>query len=43
MTCFGKEKTQVLSASDDKTVRLWDIPSESVVSMMDEHTVSKSY
>ncbi|KAI9278431.1 WD40-repeat-containing domain protein [Phascolomyces articulosus] len=34
---FSIDKTHVLSASDDQTVRLWDIPSESSVHIFEEH------
>ncbi|ORZ40434.1 WD40-repeat-containing domain protein [Catenaria anguillulae PL171] len=38
LTRFSPNKTQVLSGSDDKTVRVWDIPSNSVVTCFEQHT-----
>ncbi|THH15492.1 hypothetical protein EW146_g4995 [Bondarzewia mesenterica] len=32
------DQTQVLSCSDDTTVRLWDVPSQSTISVFDSHT-----
>ncbi|KAI9010407.1 WD40-repeat-containing domain protein [Phycomyces nitens] len=34
---FSSNKTNILSASDDRTVRLWDIPSETSVNVFEEH------
>ncbi|KAI9183870.1 U3 small nucleolar RNA-associated protein 15 [Blastocladiella emersonii ATCC 22665] len=38
LTHFSPNKTQILSGSDDKLVKLWDIPSNSCVATFDEHT-----
>ena len=32
--CFGKDASQILSASDDKTVRCWDLASQKEASMI---------
>jgi len=37
VTKFSSNKTQILSASDDKTVKLLDIPGQSVLNNFDEH------
>lgn len=37
VTRFSNDKTHILSASDDRTVRLWDIPSETSVNVFDDH------
>ncbi|KAI8149626.1 WD40-repeat-containing domain protein [Fennellomyces sp. T-0311] len=37
VTRFSIDKAHVLSASDDQTVRLWDIPSETSIHVFDEH------
>ncbi|GJJ70168.1 U3 small nucleolar RNA-associated protein 15 [Entomortierella parvispora] len=34
---FSSDKTQILSASDDKTVRIWDMPSETPVTIFTGH------
>ncbi|KAI8807889.1 WD40-repeat-containing domain protein [Cladochytrium replicatum] len=36
-TKFSLVKTEVLSGGDDRTVRLWDIPTGSATSLFDEH------
>ncbi|KAK0555313.1 U3 small nucleolar RNA-associated protein 15 [Tilletia horrida] len=38
VTHFSSDPTQVLSASDDKTVRLWDIPTQEPITVLDRHT-----
>ncbi|CAD6930602.1 unnamed protein product [Tilletia controversa] len=38
VTRFSSNPTQILSASDDKTVRLWDIPTQEAVSILNGHT-----
>ncbi|KDN39385.1 WD40 repeat-like protein [Tilletiaria anomala UBC 951] len=38
VTRFSSAPTQVLSASDDQTVRLWDIPSQSAVRTFARHS-----
>ncbi|KAE8249463.1 hypothetical protein A4X13_0g5204 [Tilletia indica] len=35
---FSSNPSQILSASDDKTVRLWDIPTQEAVTVLDSHT-----
>ncbi|KAI9593562.1 WD40-repeat-containing domain protein [Syncephalis fuscata] len=37
VTRFASNNTQILSCSDDRSVRLWDVPSEQVVVQFDEH------
>lgn len=37
MTRFSNNKTNLMSASDDKTVRVWDIPTESSVNVFEGH------
>ncbi|KAI9318662.1 WD40-repeat-containing domain protein [Dichotomocladium elegans] len=37
VTKFSSDKTHILSASDDRTVRLWDIPSETSVNVFEDH------
>ncbi|KAJ8662044.1 hypothetical protein O0I10_002376 [Lichtheimia ornata] len=37
VTRFSNDKTHILSASDDRTVRLWDIPSETSVNVFEDH------
>jgi U3 small nucleolar RNA-associated protein 15 len=37
VTKFSSNKTQILSASDDKTVKLLDIPGQSILNNFDEH------
>ncbi|KAF9358285.1 snoRNA-binding rRNA-processing protein [Mortierella sp. AD094] len=34
---FSSDKTQILSASDDKTVRIWDMPSETPLTIFTGH------
>ncbi|KAF9285600.1 snoRNA-binding rRNA-processing protein [Mortierella antarctica] len=34
---FSSDKTQIMSASDDKTVRIWDMPSETPVTIFTGH------
>ncbi|KAF9102314.1 snoRNA-binding rRNA-processing protein [Mortierella sp. GBA35] len=34
---FSSDKTQILSASDDKTVRIWDMPSETPMTIFSGH------
>lgn len=36
VTQFSSNQTQILSAADDKTVRIWDVPSESPVVVFDD-------
>jgi WD40 repeat protein len=38
---FTLDKTHIASFSDDKSVCLWDIPSENKVTSFSEHLVSK--
>lgn len=38
VTKFSSAPTQVVSASDDQTVRLWDMPDQSEVRIFDRHT-----
>ncbi|KAK0526017.1 U3 small nucleolar RNA-associated protein 15 [Tilletia horrida] len=38
VTRFSSNPSQILSASDDKTVRLWDIPTQEAVNTLDSHT-----
>lgn len=40
---FTLDKTHIASFSDDKSVCLWDIPSESKVTSFSEHSVSRIY
>jgi WD40 repeat protein len=40
---FTQDKTHIASFSDDKSVCLWDIPSENKVTSFSEHLVSKIY
>jgi len=37
VTKFSPVNTQILSCSDDKTVRVWDIPTQECVACFDEH------
>ncbi|RKO83374.1 WD40-repeat-containing domain protein, partial [Blyttiomyces helicus] len=37
VTGFSPENTQILSGSDDKTVRVWDVPTESSIAVFSEH------
>ncbi|KAF9921035.1 snoRNA-binding rRNA-processing protein [Linnemannia zychae] len=37
VTKFSSDKTQILSASDDKTVRIWDMPSETSLTTFTGH------
>ena len=37
VTQFSTNKSNILSASDDKTVRIWDIPSGESVNVFEEH------
>ena len=37
LTKFSPNTTQLLSGSDDRTVKIWDIPSETEISIFDEH------
>ncbi|KAI9251965.1 WD40-repeat-containing domain protein [Sporodiniella umbellata] len=37
VTQFTTSKSNIMSASDDKTVRLWDIPTGNSVNIFDEH------
>ncbi|KAF9903291.1 snoRNA-binding rRNA-processing protein [Lobosporangium transversale] len=37
VTKFSSDKTQILSASDDKTVRIWDMPSETPLTIFTGH------
>ncbi|CAG8432709.1 5691_t:CDS:10 [Diversispora eburnea] len=37
ITKFAPGNTQVLSCSDDKTVRIWDIPGQEAISVFKEH------
>ena len=37
VTKFGLNKTNILSSSDDTTVRCWDIPTESLTLKFTEH------
>ncbi|XP_033634778.1 U3 small nucleolar RNA-associated protein 15 homolog [Asterias rubens] len=38
VTRFGTDNFHIMSCSDDKSVRCWDIPSEKAVKQYDEHT-----
>ncbi|KAJ3107231.1 snoRNA-binding rRNA-processing protein [Phlyctochytrium planicorne] len=38
VTKFSGNLSHVLSASDDKTVRVWDIPSQEAIHIFDDHT-----
>ena len=40
ITKFAPGNTQILSCSDDKTVRIWDIPGQEPVSILEGHQVS---
>lgn len=40
ITKFTPGNTQILSCSDDKTVRIWDIPGQEAISIFKEHQVS---
>ncbi|CAG8619716.1 4868_t:CDS:2, partial [Paraglomus brasilianum] len=37
VTKFSPVNTQILSCSDDKTVRVWDIPTQECIACFDEH------
>ncbi|KAF9412595.1 snoRNA-binding rRNA-processing protein [Podila epigama] len=37
VTKFSTDKTQIMSASDDKTVRIWDMPSETPLTIFTGH------
>ncbi|KAI9304399.1 WD40-repeat-containing domain protein [Cunninghamella echinulata] len=37
VTKFSNNKTNIMSASDDKTVRVWDIPTETSVNIFEGH------
>jgi U3 small nucleolar RNA-associated protein 15 len=37
VTQFSNDKNNILSASDDKTVRIWDIPTGESVNVFEEH------
>jgi U3 small nucleolar RNA-associated protein 15 len=38
---FSPNPTQILSASDDRTVRVWDVPTESPVVVFSDHEVCR--
>ncbi|KAG0265290.1 snoRNA-binding rRNA-processing protein [Actinomortierella ambigua] len=38
VTKFSSDKTQIMSASDDKTVRVWDMPSEAAINIFTGHS-----
>ncbi|RUP43652.1 WD40-repeat-containing domain protein [Jimgerdemannia flammicorona] len=42
-TKFSPNNTHILSTSDDKTVRIWDIPTETAVSVFANHEVRPSF
>ncbi|CAO3616719.1 unnamed protein product [Cunninghamella blakesleeana] len=37
VTKFSNDKTNIMSASDDKTVRIWDIPTETSINIFEGH------
>ncbi|ORY94368.1 WD40-repeat-containing domain protein [Syncephalastrum racemosum] len=37
VTKFSSENTQIMTASDDRTVRLWDIPAEKSIHVFEDH------
>lgn len=39
VTKFSNEGTHIFSASDDKTVRYWDMPTQTELNNYSEHTV----
>ncbi|CAI2179637.1 19780_t:CDS:10 [Funneliformis geosporum] len=43
VTKFAPGNTQVLSCSDDKTVRIWDIPGQEPVSVLEGHQLIKYF
>lgn len=43
ITKFAPVKTQILSCSDDKTVKIWDISGQEPVSVLEGHQVSISF